>query len=142
VATQGLVQLGDLGFERLVPHTLQQLMQVRQTAPQACLVGLPSHLEVSVVVARAVVGQAQKRERLRPFPLLPRLALGTPPERDEARFARLEGSSTFRQPLDQDLLETLRIGAVLETDNKIVHVANQVRLPAQAWLHDAFKPQV
>jgi hypothetical protein len=31
---------------------------------------------------------------------------------------------------------------VLETDNDIVHVANQVRLPVQAWFHDPFTPQV
>jgi hypothetical protein len=141
VATQGLVELGDLCFERFVPHTPQQLMKVRQTAPQARLVSFPSHLEMSLVVVRAVVGQAQKRERRWPFPLPARLALGKPPERHEARFIRLEGSSKFRQALDQDSLEALRVGAVLETDNEIVHVANQVRLPVQACFHDPFKPQ-
>jgi hypothetical protein len=68
VATQGLVELGDLCFERFVSNTLQQLMKVRQTAPQARLVGFPSHLEMALVVVRKVVGQAQKRERRRPFP--------------------------------------------------------------------------
>ena len=129
MATQGLVELYDLRFKRCVSNTLQQLMKVCQTAPQARLVGFPAHLELALVVARAGVGQAQKRERLRPFPLPPRLALGKPPERPKARFIRLEGSSEFRQPLDQHSLEALRVCAVLESHDEIIEVANQVRLP-------------
>ena len=118
MAAQGLIELGDLGFERLVSKTLQQLMHLRQTAPQARLVGFPSHLEMSLVVTRAVVGEAEKRQRLRPFPLSPCLALGKGTERHEVRFRRLEGSSAFRQALGQDLLEALRVCAVLETHDE------------------------
>jgi hypothetical protein len=141
VATPGVVERCDLGVKRVVSHTLQPLMKGRQTAPQARLVGFPSPLEMSWVVARAVVGQAQKRERLRPFPWPPRLALGNTTARHEARFIRREGSSEFRQPRDQDLLEALRVGAGLEADHDIVHVATQVRLPGQAWFHATFNPQ-
>src|SRR5262245_10419879 len=57
-------------------NDLQQLMEFRQTAPQARLVGSPSHLEVPSAVARAVEGQAQKRERLQAFPLPLGVTLG------------------------------------------------------------------
>jgi hypothetical protein len=142
VATPGVGERCDWCVKRFVSTTLQQLMTVRQTAPQARLVGCPSPLDMSVVVARAVVGQAQKRERLRPFPWPPRLALGNTTARHEARFIRREGSSEFRQPLDHDLLEALRVGAVLETDHDIVHVAHQVRLPVQAWFHATVTPPI
>jgi hypothetical protein len=129
VATQGLVELYDLRLKRFVSKTLQPLMNVGQTAPQARLVGFPPHLEISWVVARAVVGQAQNRARLRPFPWPPRRALGTPPERHQARFIRRAGSSEFRQPLDQDALAALRVCAVLNTPDEVIEVATQVRLP-------------
>jgi hypothetical protein len=129
VATQGVVELSDVRWKRFVSTTLQQLMKVCQPAPQARLVGFPPPLASSVVVARAVVGQAQTRQRLRPFPWPPRLALGTPPERHQARCLRLEGDSAFRQPRDQDALQALRGGAVRDPHDAIIEGANQGRLP-------------
>jgi hypothetical protein len=54
-----VVELGDLCFERFVSHTLPHLMNVRQTAPQARLVGFPSHREMSV----GLCGQSWGRPR-------------------------------------------------------------------------------
>ncbi len=142
VATQGVVELCDLCVTRFVSKTLPPLMNVRQTAPQARLAGCPSHLDMSLVVARAVVGQAQNRARLRPCPLPPRLALGNTPERHEARLIRLEGSSALRPPFDQDRLEALLVGAVLDTPDDISEVATQGRLPVQAWCHHPVTPPV
>ena len=69
VASQDLIDLLGLVFQRCMSHDLQQLMASCQTAPQARLVRSPSHLEVSSVVACAVEGKTEKRKRLSASPV-------------------------------------------------------------------------
>jgi hypothetical protein len=64
VASLALIDLLGLVFQGFMSNDLQQLMEFRQTAPQARLVGSPSHLEAPSEVARTVEGQAQKRALL------------------------------------------------------------------------------
>jgi hypothetical protein len=69
VASQDLIDLLGLVFQRFMSNDLQQLMEFCQTAPQARLVRSPSHLEVSSVVACAVEGKTEKRKRLSASPV-------------------------------------------------------------------------
>src|SRR5215510_6854035 len=123
-------------------NNLQQLMEFGQTAPQARLVRSPSHLAVPSVVACAVEGKTEKRQRLSaslvPFGVTLRKAT----EGHQTGFRRLEREGELRQTLLQHLLEALCVRLVLETHDEIIHVAHQVRLPLQPWLHHPLEPQV
>jgi hypothetical protein len=55
VASQDLVDLLGLLFQRFMSNDLQQLMEFRQATLQARLVGPPSHLEVSHIPPNLVV---------------------------------------------------------------------------------------
>src|SRR5215468_11231787 len=106
-------------------HALQQLMDLRQTAPSARLVGSPSHREVPSAVARAGEGQAQKRARLPAFPVPLGVTLGTAAERHQAGFGWLYHARKLRPTLYQRLREAVRIGLGLETHDDIIHRAHQ-----------------
>src|SRR5262249_56003558 len=90
-------------------NDLQQLMEFRQTAPQARLVGSPSHLEVPSAVARAVEGQAQKRERLPAVPLPLCGTLGTAAEPHHTGFWWLLHARKLRQTLYPPPPQPLRL---------------------------------
>src|SRR5215467_11954578 len=101
------MDLLGLVFQWFMANDLQQLMEFRQTAPQARLVGSPSHLEVPSAVARAVEGQDQKRERLPAFPVPLGVTLGKAAERHQAGFGWLYRERELCQALYQRLLEAL-----------------------------------
>jgi hypothetical protein len=141
-ASQDLVDLLGLLFQRLMAKDLQQLMEFRPATPQARLVGPPSHLEVALAVARAVEGQAQKRARLLAFPGPLGVACGQAAEGHQAGLGRLSREGALRQALDQHLLAAVGIGLVLETHDEVINVAQQGGVPLQPWLHDPLAPQI
>jgi hypothetical protein len=89
VASQPLVDLSRLFGKRFVPTTLQELMEVSQTALQSGFLGFPSHLEGASTVARAVEGEAQKRQGFSAVPLPGGIPCGEPPAGHQTRLTRL-----------------------------------------------------
>jgi hypothetical protein len=73
---------------------------------------------VPSAVARAVEGQAQKRERLPAFSLPLGGTLGNAAERHQAGFGWLSRERDLGQALCKRLREALRIGLVLETHDE------------------------
>jgi hypothetical protein len=57
-------------------------------------------------------------------------------------LGRLSRQGDLRQPLDQRLLQALRLQAGLEADDHLIDIANQVPFALQGWLPDALQPQV
>ena len=75
-ASQGLIDLHDVVFERFMPHHLQQLLECDQTALEARFGRLPAPLDIAPAVASAVQGQAEKRQSLWAAPVRAQISVG------------------------------------------------------------------
>ena len=112
VAAQDVMDLLGLVFQRFMAQDLQQLMAFCQTAPHACLVRSPSHLEVASVVAGAVEGKTEKRKRLSASPVPFGVPRSKATEGHQTGLGRLSRQGALRQTLPQRLREALCVSLV------------------------------
>jgi hypothetical protein len=141
VPSPGLVDLRDLVFERFMPQELHQLLALAQTALEARLGRLPAHLAIPLVVAGAVQGEAEKRQRLWASPAPCGSPLGKTAEGYQTGWGRLQCQGTLRQALDEYLRAPVRVGLVVATDDDISTGAEQGRLTVPPRLHHALAPE-
>lgn len=143
VSTEHSIEVDHLFPDRQMPHASHQLVKFRQAPMEPRLLGPKAHLEIALVVTRAIEGEAQEINSLRAFPpSLGRVTLSKAAEFDEFGLGWCQFQSESSQPLAEDLLNADGIRAVLETEHKIINVAHHVGFPCEMGLYHPLKPEV
>ena len=87
--------------------------------------------------------EAQEAEGLWPFlPLLGSVSMGKAPTLDEAGLFGCQCQSEVVQPLFQQLVDAERIGAVLQTEDKIVQIADPLGFALQLFSYLLFTSHI
>ena len=142
VAAKGLIEPADLILNRPVPNIAHELPETGHSAAKSRLLRLSANLVVAVAIARAVVGKAQKRERLWALALHAGLPLRKSTKLHQLGLARLQGKREFTQPLAQNRLNSFSVFPKLEADYKVIDVPYQICLAPKARFDNPLKPQV
>jgi hypothetical protein len=141
--SQHPVKVDNLFTNRQVPHASHQVSEMREAAPKSRLLGPPPHHVIALLVARAVMGEAQEVNRLGPLsPTLRRMPLGKPTKFNEPRLTWFQYKPKPCQAFAKRVLQAQRIRPILETHHKVINVPHQAGLAFHTRLDHPVKPQV
>jgi hypothetical protein len=142
VATKDLIESKDLVLERPVPNIAHELPEIGHSAAKSRLLRLATNLVVAFAIARAVVGKAQKRERLWALALHAGLPLRKSTKLNQLGLARLQRKREFIESLAQNRLNSFSVFPKLEADYKVIDIPHQISLASQSRFDLPFEPEV
>lgn len=126
------VHAGRLVVQRVMANLAHERLKLLQRAPETPFLGPAADLEPALLIARAVMREAQEVQGVRRRPaVLLRIAGGEAPKRNPAGFGRFEGQSKRTEPAAQYVLKALRVPLVFKAPDKVVNIAHQVRFTFQ-----------